>query len=285
MIITLSYPGDLLTLSSLKNSSIIPEAVLGGFGSDLLIGVLAESTTRATTIDILTVLAVTCDANIISNSLLNISLTPAQATACANGIVPLAIVEVVLTYANGSINWKHLEPPADHVAGLPETLAESIPNYLRGLYSVILVDIGIWSNNSIFVSPATLNATITPNTAISKYMAMHQNTSRLIPAWGSVSQASLILQNQPFLMAPVEDRNPTIIAVNYICHDRKRKGVFSFIICKSSGSHWLNSSLNRFHYLAIIVADLSMFSAFWAVFTAIASYFACRVRNCPPRRV
>ena len=209
--------------------------VLDGFAYDLLVGALAELTTGATTIDILQAGAVTCEG--LADNFTGTSITPAQATACANVPGPLNIANVALSYSNGSVNWILLDPPADHIAGLPATLAESVPNYLRALYAVILMDIGNWDNNSILASPAMFNASITSNTAIST--VKQNNPSFFPPDWGSVSSASLLRADPSTFMVPVTSRNPAIIAISYLCHDQRRKSVLSFIICKSFSFHKL----------------------------------------------
>ena len=63
--------------------------------------------------------------------------------------LPRSVPLFMLTYTNRSLNWISPNPPTDNVTGLPATLAESIPNYLRAASAVILVDIGIWKNSFI----------------------------------------------------------------------------------------------------------------------------------------
>jgi hypothetical protein len=201
-------------------------AVLDTIAIDLLNGVLAESTTPTTMINILEAGAVTCDG--FGNST-GISITPAQATACADGPVPLFITDVTVTYTNHTLNWIQPQPPTDNVTGLPATLAESIPNYLRVASAVILMDIGIWKNNSILVSPTIFNATITPNTAVTNFL--QQNLSFVPPRLPSVSTASLLRANPSFFTVPADSRTPAVIAISYVCQDLRMKRAFSFIVC------------------------------------------------------
>lgn len=208
-----------------KSSSSVGMSLLDSLAFDLLIGVLAESTTPTTTINILEAGAVTCDG---FGPITDTSITPAQATACANSPVPLFITDIVFTYTNHSLNWISPSPPTDYVADLPTTLTDSIPNYLRAASAVILMDMGIWNNNSILVSPAIFNATITPNTAITDFL--HQNPS--FSSLSSVSSASLLRADPSAFTVPVGNRTTAAIAMSYVCHDQQRKSIFSFIICK-----------------------------------------------------
>lgn len=196
--------------------------VLDGLAYDLLIGVQATQM-----IDVLEAGAVTCDG---FGDPTGTTITPAQAAACANGTLPLAITDVVLTYCNHSLKWISPSPPADIVEDLPATLAESIPNYLRAESALILMDIGISNNNSILVSPAILNATITPNATITQ--VMYQNTSLYGPYIRPPSFASIIQTDPSEFGIPVKGCCPSVIAMSYVCHDQRRKRIFSMIICK-----------------------------------------------------
>ena len=252
-----------------KSSGSVGMSVLDAFARDLLNGVLAESTTPTTTINILEAGAVTCDG--FGNST-GVNITSAQATACANGPVPLFITDVAVTYTNRTLNWIQPQPPTDNVTGLPATLAESIPNYLRVASAAILMDIGIWKNNSILVSPTIFNATITPNTAVTNFL--QQNSSFVPPGLPSVSIASLMRANPSFFTVPADSRNPAVIAISYVCHDHQRKSAFSFIVCKSFVCHGVDASLDRFYHTAVVVADASVFSAIWAAFMTVTAYYA-----------
>ncbi|KAF8240931.1 hypothetical protein L208DRAFT_1374175 [Tricholoma matsutake] len=247
--IMLSYvTHTLVDAKSFKNStSSLGRVVLDSLAIDLLIGVLAESTTPTTMINIAEAGAVTCN----GFGKINVSITPVQATACTStsGPVPLFITDIVLTYTNHSLNWIQPRPLTDNLTGLPVTLAESIPNYLCIASAVMLMDMGIWKNNSILTSPALFNVTITPNTPITHLL--QQNASVFSMLVESASSASLLLQ-----------ANPSLFIVP------QRKSVLNFIICQ----HLIGLlPLSR-----VIVADASMFSAFWGTFMIIASYFACQ---------
>jgi len=232
-----------------RPSSSVGMELLDSLAVDLLIGVLAESTSPTTMINVLEGGVITCD-GLVGNSFFNI--TSAQATACANGLAPLFITDIMLTFTNQSLQWYSLNPPTDHVSGLPATLAESLPNYLRAASAAILVDLGIWNNNSILASPAMFNATITPNTAITNFL---NQTFPAFARFGTVSYASLILANTSAFLVPVGNYTPAVIAISYNCHDRQRKGTLSFII-------------------SVVVADMSVFAGFWGALMAITSYFA-----------
>jgi len=233
-----------------KSSGSVGMFVLDGLAFDLLNGVLAESTNPTTTINILEAGAVTCEG--FGNSS-GFSITPAQATACANGPVPLFITDVAITYTNRTLSWIQPQPPTDNVTGLPATLEESIPNYLRAASAVILMDIGIWTNNSILVSPTIFNTTITPNTAVTNFL--QQNSSFVPPGLPLVSLASLLRGNSSFFIVPEDTRTPAVISISYVCHDYRIKSALRFIV-------------------SVVVADASMFSAIWAIFVAVASYCA-----------
>jgi len=254
MSVILSYVTHTLVdgMSFWEPSSAVGRNVLDSLAYDLLAGVLAESATPTTTVDILEAGAVTCDGFGDSTS---IDITSAQAVACASGPVPLFITDVTLSYTNHSINWISPNPPGDSVAGIPATLTESIYNYLRAESAVILADIGIWNNNSILVSPAIFNATITPNSALSTVLS--QNASLFPWKVPSVSAASQLRREPSIFVAPVETRNPATIAVSYSCRELRKKSVFRLVI-------------------SVIVADASMFATFWGVFRAVTSYFASR---------
>src|ERR1700735_5339632 len=78
--------------------------------------------------------------------------------------------------------------------------------------AVILMDIGIWNNNSILASQANLNATITPNTPVTNFL---QKNASFIPAgWCSlgVSSASLLGTDPDPFTIPVAIRTPAVIA-------------------------------------------------------------------------
>jgi hypothetical protein len=212
--------------SFMKSSAYIGSIALDYVAYDLLIGVLAESATPATAINTLEAGAVTCDG--FGNST-DINITSAEATACTSGPVPLFITDLAFAYTNQSLTWISPNPPTDNITGLPATLAESIPNYLRVASAVILMDLGIWNNNSLLVSPDIFNATISPNTAITNFL---QNTTSLPAIWGSVSRASLLRTKEAAFTAPPESRTPAVIAISYVCHDHQRKSPLSFIICK-----------------------------------------------------
>jgi len=251
-----------------KSSAFVGRVALQSVAYDLLIGVLAESAIPATTINTLEVGAVTCDG---FGNITSINITSAEATACTSGLVPLFITDVMFAYTDQSLTL--ISPnPTDNVTGLPATLAESIPNYFRVASAVILMDLGIWNNNSILVSPDIFNATISPNTAITNFL---QNTASLAAIWGFVSHASLLRTEEAAFTVPPESRTPAVVAISYVCHDQRRKGALSFIICKWFHLLRVYTSLN-FNYLAIIVANASMFSAVWGVFKGIAEYFAQR---------
>jgi hypothetical protein len=197
----------------LKPSSSAGKILLDGLTLDLLVGMMAQSTPRVT-IDILEAGAVTCGG---FGNITNLTITPAQAAAYTNNPSALAISNVVLSYSNRSVNWKMLDPLAENIAGLPATLAESIPNYLQAASEVILMDIGIWSNNSILVSPATFNTSITPNRAISNVL---QHQSFLPGVWHlPLSQASAMHTDPTYgIFIPEESHNPAVIAMSYLCH-------------------------------------------------------------------
>jgi hypothetical protein len=91
-----------------------------------------------------------------------------------------------------------------------------------------------------------------------------------------VSTASLARAKPSFFTVPADSRTPAVIAISYVCHDHRRKSAFSFIVCKSFVCHRVDASLNRFYYLAVVVADASVFSAIWGAFMAVASYYASR---------
>jgi hypothetical protein len=219
----------------MKPSSSAGETLLDGLALDLLVGVMAQSTPRVT-IDVLEAGAVTCGG---FGNITNLTITPAQAAACTNNPSALAISDVVLSYSNRSVDWKIIDPLVENVAGLPPTLAESIPNYLRAASEVILMDIGIWSNNSILVSPAAFNVSITPNGAISNIL-QHQS---FFPGFWQLpfSQASAMRTDPTYgIFVPEESRNPAVIAMSYLCHEHRRKNAFSLIICRSCNVHTLN---------------------------------------------
>jgi len=229
-----------------RPSSSVGMNLLDSLAVDLLIGVLAESTSPTTMINVLEAGVVTC------NGAVGGPITSAQATACANGLVPLFITDVVLTFTNQSLRWQNLNPPTDHVSSLPATLAESLPNYLRAASAAILLDLGIWNNNSILASPAMLNAAITPNTAVTNFL---NQTFPAFARFGTASWASIILANTSAFIVPVGNYTPAVIAISYNCHDRQRKSTLSFII-------------------SVIVADMSVFAGFWGALMAMTSYFA-----------
>jgi hypothetical protein len=143
---------------------------------------------------------------------------------------------VLITYGNGSLVWMNPSLPSSLPPDLPATLVESIPNYLQALSAVISMDIGIWNNNSLLVSPDMFNANITPNTAIKTAISQHGSflpPSFLPPNMPLLSAASQMRENPSQFLIPVESRNPAIIAISYLCHDLRRKSIFSFIICES----------------------------------------------------
>jgi hypothetical protein len=130
-----------------KSSSSLSRGVLDSLAIDLLIGMLAESTTPTTMINIAEAGAVTCD----GFGKFDISITPAQATACASSPVPLFIMDIVLTYTNHLFKWIQPSTPMDNITGLPATLAESIPKYLRIALAVMLMDMGIWCHTKVYL--------------------------------------------------------------------------------------------------------------------------------------
>ena len=250
-----------------KNISARGTYVIDNLGSDLLVGVLASGTTP---IDFLEAAAVPCDRGPATGY----SLMTAQTAACEVDPTSLTNSTVVIAYANGSLTWIELPFPPTREKLFPAALAESIPNYLKALSAVIRMDIGKWNNNYILASADIFNASITPNNAISAVLRKDQTFIPLaMPYEQAVAGASQLLADPSQFLVTAEDRTPAIIAVNYLCHDYRRKSAFSLIICKLFCSSEGKPSLNHC-YTAVIAADASMFAAFWGVFTGVASYFA-----------
>lgn len=210
--------------------------------SDLLIGVLAESTNTTTAIDILLVSGgVICAGFDLTSSFGPTSPTPAQVEACARIPVSLDITDVILGYANNSFIVQDPKDPK-----FPANLAVSIHNALQALVATSLRDIGIWNHNSIFSSSDMFNATILPNFAIDKILGQTQS---YIPYPEPSSEAAMFRADSDRYLVDPANRTPSVIAINYLCHDQRRKSLFSLITGKSEFSRvehfaeslWLSS--------------------------------------------
>jgi hypothetical protein len=251
-----------------KNISSVGKNIIDNLGSDLLVGMLQSDT--ITPIDFLEADVAPCD-GLLAKAY---ARTAAEIEICERDPTSLTNSNVVIAYTNGSLAWTALPFPPTQEKIFPAVLAESIPNYLQALSAVIRMDIGKWGNNSIFADPNMFNASIAPNDAISDVLRKNQAFIPMaMPNELAVAGASLLRADPSQFLVAVEDRTPAIIAVNYSCHDYRRKSAFRLIVCKFFCSSRVKPLLNHC-CTAVIVADFSMFSAFWTIFTAVASYFA-----------
>jgi hypothetical protein len=229
MYIRLSYVTNLvLDERVFKDSAILGRDLLDALGRDLLLGVLTESAATNTPVDVLEAAAISC------SDLFYTGLTPVQVPTCTNG-AHIVAVTVVITYANGSLVWMSPSLPSAYPPDLPATLADSIPNYMQALSAVMLMDIGIWKNNSIFASDDMFLMNISQNSAIDT--VMRQKGSFLPPVFVHsflpLASAALQLREDPSrFVVPVGSRNPAIIAMSYLCHDQRMKSAFGFIVCQ-----------------------------------------------------
>ncbi|KII91434.1 hypothetical protein PLICRDRAFT_508271 [Plicaturopsis crispa FD-325 SS-3] len=247
------YPSD-------PSAGPIMQRTLDSMASDLLVSTLAFSSTSPTALD-----GVRADGFAYCPSITTYddskSHTPSDAerAACDAAPVQMSLRTVSALYANdtvGSIN-----------ATLPAGMRDAVLNYFQVLNAASLGDIGLWRANSLFAAPAMVNATIAPNDDVS---AALRNNSALGKFYnyldGNVSAGAALRAATPFgvqedepLVIPIPNASftPAVIAVSYLCHDLKIKGALSFII-------------------SVVVADASMFAAFWGTLTFIAAAVARR---------
>ncbi|KAH8796862.1 hypothetical protein DL96DRAFT_1010285 [Flagelloscypha sp. PMI_526] len=123
---------------------------------------------------------------------------------------------------------------------LPNSVNTSITNFLVGWASATRADLGGWLPGSIFVTNGMLNQTFAPG-------GRFANDLR--------ANATKFSSSIPL---PAEKGYPnTEISAFYTCHGKKLKSPGNLIV-------------------SIIVADLSMFGAFWGVLGFLASHMAKR---------
>ena len=123
-------------------------------------------------------------------------------------------------------------------------------NLIQTVYAAIRIDLGNPSSNNFILYPAAMNGTISP-------------TFPLTPANGEAFSNSSIYMDltEPFPWLkrhlPVTVSGPAVIQLVYLCRFQQRKSLGQLII-------------------AVLVADLSMFSGGWTVFMLIATAVAKR---------
>lgn len=158
------------------------------------------------------------------------NLTPAALEDCYNKPAQLVVYAVSdpSGYSNGS------------------AMGSSIHNYLQALSAASLADTGVWHNNSIFVSPGIVNATL------------------LLPGPAD------LLEDKPSSLNVTP--TPAIISITYTCRAWRHKPLLNFVICSFTHSYLLEVTDPACS--AVLVADLSLFATFWAIFSFVASALA-----------
>lgn len=151
--------------------------------------------------------------------------------------VNLTLNTIKFLYSNGTVFFNGSNPT------LPETLGDSVLNYLQALSAASLADIGIWRDNSIYVSPGIINATLQPNNIVSAALMSNTSYYEAYHKVGSSAAQSFRTENPPINVTST----PASISLTYICHVQRRKSLSNFIICMFTGFSLRNRPpLNQF---------------------------------------
>lgn len=258
MEVTASYSTSLLDSAHIRwggydSPDIIP-VILDGFAGDLLISMSQES-------DSSQLQSFTVVANTVCHT----------ANQCADSPVVLIPGKANFIYSNRSTYFN--SSPV-----FPESLNASINNYLQVFFAAALYDAGVWTPNSIFVSPDSfVNTTLYPNDAVASAVAFNFiSYQEYYPFVGKYSfpwpeSSATQAMRAGFFNSYVPQLSSAVISMTYACHGQQLKPPLTLVICMSNRYRFILYlefiNLTCQKKIAILVANLSMFATFWAAFS------------------
>ncbi|KIJ65782.1 hypothetical protein HYDPIDRAFT_151393 [Hydnomerulius pinastri MD-312] len=129
----------------------------------------------------------------------------------------------------------------DNYAQVVVASTATLINLAQAMYSAIRIDVGHWTPNNIFTSPAVFNASIIPGTPYATQ--------------GIDLQKPLAYVNQTLPPSSDTPTPPAVIQIQYICNIRQMKTPGSL-------------------FMSVVSATLSMFLSAWGLVTAIMATLA-----------
>ncbi|GBE81045.1 hypothetical protein SCP_0307680 [Sparassis crispa] len=236
----LPIPSGMILTDS--DASVILQEALDLLAYDLIVGIIAASANSSAAID-----SFLASGNVSFQRASGASSSDQQAQQynlmlSPNDFQAVFSNDSILDYDMGQVN-------------LPVILNGSSSNYLQALTAAFLADIGIWNVGNIFASPELLNATIDRNDPVSAELsqnpALYLWQDPLEPG-AQVLRTGMLSSSPDSPIIPTANQSSAVIALSYLCQVQQRKELLDLII-------------------SVIVADASMFGAFWGIFMFAAA--------------
>jgi len=161
-----------------------------------------------------------------------------------------------VVYSNSTMRQNNVQFPASAASNswvLDEDTEQPLHNLLQAIHACMRVELGNTHRNNFILNPSFINNTITAKFPSNKWKpdVIYKDYSTLYDLWAKPPPSF----QESYL--PVTLPGPANIRVVYPCRFQKRK---------SSGAF----------FVSVLVATSSMFSAGWALFMLIATFFAKR---------
>ncbi|KAH8826071.1 hypothetical protein DL96DRAFT_1607099 [Flagelloscypha sp. PMI_526] len=256
------------------NAAFTLNAVLDDLASDILVALLGQDSNSPTSVTLVEAFSRTwCpelgawDGSMFSTG------SSSELQNCRSQKGRLGSPSQTILLKNGSTASSSSAPssPPPDPNLLPKALNQSVENFFLAFAAATTGDLGRWDPGSIFVGNNMLNQTLSSSPDVTAIIANTSSSSvftNLVGQNQTTSNVAVILarngvgSGQPNGVGAIpllasQQQPDTTITTLYTCHGRKRKSPLNLII-------------------SVIVADLSMFGAFWGTLTLVSAILAKR---------
>lgn len=171
---------------------------------------------------------------------------------CANQVPKFNITFAAAVFPDARLISHTLNQPTseDNPAVIDSSTEGPLANIVQLIYASARIDLGNPSPNNFILNPAASNQTLVQTFPRTSFVP--EVRSELFDQWTTHKGIENLDQYRP-----VTVDQPANIRVTYLCRSQKKKAAGSL-------------------FISVLVATLSMFSAGWAAFMLIATYFAKR---------